>query len=121
MNRRAALLAAGAAGCSAILLGAFGAHALRELLEAHHARELWNTAVLYHLVHAPALLWLARGEEVAAAPLFCWGGGIILFSGSLYLLALTGIGWLGAITPVGGLLLLAGWFTVARTGTGATA
>jgi len=112
MTRRAALLVASVTGFLAIALGAFGAHALKVQLEAHHARDIWNTAVLYHLVHAPVLLWLARGTSVAAAPFLCFTGGILLFSGSLYALALTGIGMLGAITPMGGLLLMAGWVLI---------
>lgn len=112
MTRHAALLVASVTGFLAIGLGAFGAHALKVQLEAHHARDLWNTAVLYHLVHAPVLLWLARGTSVTASPFLCFTGGILLFSGSLYALALTGIGMLGAITPIGGLLLMAGWVLI---------
>ena len=116
MNRRAALLVAGATGFLGIALGAFGAHALKGLLEANHGRDLWNTAVLYHLVHAPVLLWLARGTVVAAAPFLCVTLGILLFSGSLYALALSKIAWIGAITPIGGLLLMAGWAIVGIRG-----
>lgn len=112
MTRRAALLTAAAAGFSAIAFGAFGAHALRVLLAANESREVWNTAVLYHLVHAPALLWAATAEPVLKGAVLCWGVGIVLFSGSLYALALTKITWLGAITPIGGLLLMAGWVLV---------
>jgi len=113
MNRRAALLVAGATGFLGIALGAFGAHALKGVLEANHGRDLWNTAVLYHLVHAPVLLWLVRGIFVAVAPFLCVTSGILLFSGSLYALAVTKITWLGAITPIGGLLLMAGWLLIA--------
>jgi len=70
MERRAALLVAGATGFLGIALGAFGAHALKGLLELHHAREIWNTAVLYHLVHAPVLLLLARLQTFCLASLF---------------------------------------------------
>lgn len=116
MNRRAALLVAGAAGFLGIALGAFGAHALKGVLEANHGRDLWNTAVLYHLVHAPALLWAATArpflESYFKGAVLCWGSGIMLFSGSLYVLALTKIPWIGAITPIGGLLLMAGWVLV---------
>jgi len=112
MNRRAALLVAGATGSLGIALGAFGAHALKGVLEANHARDLWNTAVLYHLVHAPALLWAATAESLLTGVILCWTAGIVLFSGSLYALAFTKISWLGAITPIGGLLLLAGWAIV---------
>ena len=112
MTRRAALLLASVTGVSAIALGAFGAHALKLQLEAHHTRDLWNTAVLYHLVHAPGLLWFARSASVAATPFLGFIGGVFLFSGSLYLLALTDLGMLGAITPIGGLLLMAGWILI---------
>ena len=116
MERRVALMVAGATGFLGIALGAFGAHALKGLLEVHHAREIWNTAVLYHLVHAPVLLWLARCQVVLQIPFSFFALGILLFSGSLYLLAITGITWLGAITPIGGLLLMAGWAFIAWSG-----
>lgn len=112
MNRRAALLIAAAAGFSAIALGAFGAHALKGVLEANQGRDLWNTAVLYHLVHSVALLWAATAEPILRGVILCWGSGILIFSGSLYALALTKIGVLGAITPIGGLLLMIGWVLV---------
>ena len=117
MTRRAAphrgvLITAAATGFTAIALGAFGAHALRGLLAANETREIWNTAVLYHLVHAPALLWAATMEPLLQGAILCWVLGILLFSGSLYALALTKISVLGAITPVGGLLLMAGWVIV---------
>ena len=113
MNRRVALLVAGLAGFLGIALGAFGVHVLKDLLQLHHSRGIWNTAVLYHLVHVPVLLWLVKGESVCAAPFLCFTGGILLFSGSLYALAVTEIHWIGAITPVGGLLLMAGWLLIA--------
>lgn len=109
MNRRAALIVAGATGFLGIALGAFGAHALKGVLEANHSRDLWNTAVLYHLVHSVALLWAATAEPFLQGTILCWVLGIVLFSGSLYALALTKISVLGAITPIGGLLLMAGW------------
>lgn len=112
MNRRAALIVAGVTGFLGIALGAFGAHALKGLLEANQSRDLWNTAVLYHLIHAPALLWAATAEGFLKGVIACWATGILLFSGSLYALALTKITWLGAITPIGGLLLMAGWAIV---------
>jgi len=112
MTRRAARITAAATGLLAIALGAFGAHALRGMLEPNQTREVWNTAVLYHLVHAPALLWAATAEPFLQGAILCWTAGIILFSGSLYALALTKISVLGAITPVGGLLLMAGWAIV---------
>ena len=115
MSRRTALMVAGATGFLGVALGAFGAHALKGVLEFHHSRDLWNTAVLYHLVHAPVLLWLGRASVVAWSPFLCMTLGILLFSGSLYALALTGVSIIGAITPVGGLLLMSGWLLIARS------
>jgi uncharacterized membrane protein YgdD (TMEM256/DUF423 family) len=112
MSRRAALFVAGLTGFLGITLGAFGAHALHGLLAANETRDLWNTAVLYHLVHAPAILWAATDEPFLHGAILCWFLGILLFSGSLYALALTKISVLGAITPIGGLLLMAGWAIV---------
>jgi len=96
-------------GFLAVALGAFGAHGLHGLLEKHNAVEIWKTASTYHLVHAAVLLFVANMKPV---PQVAWGlflAGIALFSGSLYLLAVTGIHWLGAVTPVGGIGLLGGW------------
>ena len=93
----------------AVALGAFGAHALKASLQASGMLDAWNKAVLYHLVHAVALLALAlHGTGNRAAYLFL-AAGILLFSGSLYTMALTNVRWLGAITPLGGLCFLAGW------------
>jgi len=101
----------GAALCFlAVALGAFGAHALKATLENHAMVDIWNKAVLYHFIHAIALfiLGVAGGGAVrGAGSLFI--AGILLFSGSLYLMALTNLRWLGAITPFGGLCFLAGW------------
>jgi uncharacterized membrane protein YgdD (TMEM256/DUF423 family) len=103
-------------GFLAVALGAFGAHGLRARLGG--AVEMWKTAALYHLLHAVALLAVALvGERVRAKAAVCWLfiAGIVLFSGSLYLLALTGYSWLGPITPLGGAALLAGWLVLAIT------
>ena len=99
----------GAAICFlAVALGAFGAHALRAILEAHQSRSSWNTAVLYQFLHGVALIVLSlHGLNRLVCYLFV--AGIIFFSGSLYALAATGASWLGPITPVGGLCFLAGW------------
>lgn len=99
-------------GATGIALGAFGAHALRARLEARQL-EVWGTAVDYHLLHAVALLALAlyasaTGRPVAA-PAALWTSGVALFSGSLYALALGAPRWLGPVTPLGGLCLVAGW------------
>jgi uncharacterized membrane protein YgdD (TMEM256/DUF423 family) len=93
----------------AVALGAFGAHALKGTLEAHAMTEVWNKAVLYHFIHALALLVLAALPVASRASSALFVAGIVLFSGSLYLLALTNVKWLGAITPLGGLCFLAGW------------
>jgi uncharacterized membrane protein YgdD (TMEM256/DUF423 family) len=109
-------------GLLGVALGAFGAHGLKARFEplADAAQRLrwWETAAHYHLLHALALglsaYVAARAPGRAAhAAGFCFALGIALFSGSLYALALTGTRALGAVTPVGGLLLLAGWLALA--------
>jgi uncharacterized membrane protein YgdD (TMEM256/DUF423 family) len=107
---------AGILGFLGVALGAFGAHALRDRLSPA-ALQIWNTAVLYHLLHAVALLALglygrATGTDLRA-PSILFTVGILVFSGSLYALALSGIKPLGAITPIGGVCLLVGWALVA--------
>ncbi len=93
----------------AVALGAFGAHSLRSTLESHGMLEVWNKAVFYHFVHAIALFALAFATTIPRGAWFLLLAGIILFSGSLYMMALTNVRWLGAITPLGGLCFLAGW------------
>ncbi len=93
-------------GFLAVALGAFGAHGLKDLLAHNATAAIWETAVLYHLTHSIAALWAADRHRLVA---WLWLGGITVFSGSLYILALSNIRWLGAITPIGGVLLLAGW------------
>lgn len=103
----------GAAGASAVLLGAFGAHALRGVLDAD-ARELWRTASQYHFWHA-----LALGITACAAPgrarrtaSIAFAVGIVLFCGSLYALALGAPRACGAITPFGGVAFIVGWIAL---------
>ncbi|MCC6214893.1 MAG: DUF423 domain-containing protein [Polyangiaceae bacterium] len=106
---------AGVLGFLGVALGAFGAHGLRgrvpEPMLAH-----WQTATLYLLVHAVALLAIgAYGRATAVAvgwPAALFLAGVVLFSGSLYVLVLTGVPRLGMVTPLGGLSLLAGWLAV---------
>lgn len=93
----------------AVALGAFGAHSLKNILAASGMIEVWNKAVLYHLVHAVALVALALHGAGDRGAHYLLLAGILFFSGSLYLLALTNVRWLGALTPVGGLCFLAGW------------
>jgi uncharacterized membrane protein YgdD (TMEM256/DUF423 family) len=110
-------------GFFAVALGAFGAHGLRDRLGGP-GLEIWRTAALYHLVHAVALLAVALAAgRLRAARLVSWlfTAGIVIFAGSLYLLALTGVRWLGAITPLGGAAFLAGWLILALTGVGPAA
>jgi uncharacterized membrane protein YgdD (TMEM256/DUF423 family) len=103
----------GVAGASAVLLGAFGAHALKGVLDAP-ARELWHTAVNYHVWHALALALVAglghgRSRRFAMA---AYAIGIVLFSGSLYALALGAPRWAGIVTPFGGLAFITGWIAL---------
>ena len=109
MNRIALLRIAAGFCFLAVALGAFGAHALKAALQASGMMDAWNKAVLYHLVHAVALVALALAGAGNRATYFLLAAGILLFSGSLYAMALSNIRWLGAITPLGGLCFLAGW------------
>jgi uncharacterized membrane protein YgdD (TMEM256/DUF423 family) len=93
----------------AVALGAFGAHALKETIQAHGMGDVWNKAVLYHFGHAIALFMLAFFGTSSRASWWLIFVGILLFSGSLYTMALSNLRWLGAITPLGGLCFLAGW------------
>ena len=114
---RAFLLLGAAYGFLAVALGAFGAHALRERLSPDMAA-IWRTAVEYHFWHALALVLVGVLSLVRPLPgLNVAGGafalGVLVFSGSLYALALTGVRALGAVTPIGGVLMLAGWAALA--------
>jgi uncharacterized membrane protein YgdD (TMEM256/DUF423 family) len=95
----------------AVALGAFGAHALKTTLQANAMLEVWNKAVLYHLVHSVALVALALHGTGNRAAYYLITAGILFFSGSLYFMALIPQlrDWLGAITPLGGLCFLGGW------------
>jgi uncharacterized membrane protein YgdD (TMEM256/DUF423 family) len=112
--------AAGFLGLSGVTLGAVGAHALKARLTAAGMYEAWTTAVQYHLVHAVAVLVIAligatNGNTSASRPRalktagWAWILGVVLFSGSLYAMALGGPRWLGPVTPLGGLAFLVGW------------
>ena len=96
----------------AVLFGAFGAHALRETLSAHDSIQIWETAVRYQMWHALALIMLSMIPGPQSIPKMagpCFLVGSLLFSGSLYGLALNGPKWLGPLTPLGGLFLIIGW------------
>jgi uncharacterized membrane protein YgdD (TMEM256/DUF423 family) len=117
MHHRTALAWAGALGAAGVTLGAFGAHALKGTLEAFGGRDLWETAAHYQLLHAAALLGFAGWMRPSARPaswreawaVRLWIAGTIVFSGSLYGLALGEPRWLGFATPFGGAALIAGW------------
>jgi uncharacterized membrane protein YgdD (TMEM256/DUF423 family) len=101
----------------AVALGAFAAHALKARLSAEMLT-IFETGVRYHTYHALALLavgWASSRWPASSAHLAGWAFliGILVFSGSLYLLSLTGMRWLGAITPIGGLAFLIGWLLLA--------
>jgi uncharacterized membrane protein YgdD (TMEM256/DUF423 family) len=106
-------LVVGLAGASAVALGAFGAHALRNVLDAAH-HELWHTAVEYHFWHALALAIAIACGQGRAARVAIWllVLGIVLFSGSLYGLALGAPRWLGIATPFGGVAFIVGWIAL---------
>src|SRR3989338_1021463 len=100
----------------AVCLGAFGSHMLKDKLVGHYA-EVYKTAVLYHFIHAMGLFVVAWLSVVAMSPKVTLAGqffvlGIVLFSGSLYVLSITQIKWVGAITPLGGLSFLMGWLLI---------
>ena len=103
----------------AVGLGAFGAHGLKARLNANHL-DIYKTAVLYHFLHALGLLIVSvlpksGSISVESANSVCWllAAGILIFSGSLYALAVTGVDLLGAITPFGGVAFIAGWLLLA--------
>src|SRR5476649_2157424 len=109
MSQTTAFRSAALFGFCAILLGAFGAHALKDLLLRNGTTAIWEKAVFYHLIHAVVLLMLAGWAPFRRRAWILFACGIVVFSGSLYVLAFTGIKWLGAITPLGGLCFLGGW------------
>jgi uncharacterized membrane protein YgdD (TMEM256/DUF423 family) len=103
----------------AVAFGAFGAHELRERVDAYRMG-VWEKAALYHFLHALGILVVsalpragALREDAAGTVCAVLLAGILFFSGSLYLLAVTGNRWLGAITPVGGIAFIAGWVLLA--------
>lgn len=118
MTARIAIVVASLLSAAAVAAGAFGAHALRSRVTAD-LLAVWQTAVLYHLVHALALfgvgLLLQARPELAGARIAAWlfVAGIALFCGSLYALTLTGTRGLGAVTPFGGAAMIAGWLVLA--------
>jgi uncharacterized membrane protein YgdD (TMEM256/DUF423 family) len=107
-------------GATGVGLGAFGAHGLATRLTALGHVATWETAARYHLLHAVVLLAVGLWQQQRpnrpdlSRAAWCFSLGILFFSGSLYVLSLTGARWLGPITPTGGVLLIAGWLLLAR-------
>ena len=106
---------AAVSGALAVVAGAFGAHALRSQVSPAMLAT-WNTAVQYHLLHSVVLLALGlfshTTQKGVDLPSWLFLLGILLFSGSLYGLVLTQQSWLGPVTPIGGILLIAGWLSL---------
>lgn len=108
-----------ALGLLGVVLGAFGAHGLKDILGEGKQLERWHTAVQYQLWHAPVLILLGimqerrNGGDLAG---WCLMLGSVVFSGTLYAMALGAPTWFGAITPIGGLLLILGWLRLMMLG-----
>jgi uncharacterized membrane protein YgdD (TMEM256/DUF423 family) len=109
-------------GFLSVALGAFGAHSLKNVLD-EYGKSIYEKAVLYQMFHSMALFAVGvlqhLFKEISFSPAgFGFFIGILLFSGSLYLLAITGLKWLGVLTPIGGLAFLFGWawllFTISK-------
>ena len=103
----------GIAGALGVTLGAFGAHGLKNVVSDPALLDTWETAARYHLLHALALGLVAAHPLPPRAAGYLFVAGILLFSGSLYTLVVTGQRWLGAITPLGGLCFIGGWLVLA--------
>jgi uncharacterized membrane protein YgdD (TMEM256/DUF423 family) len=106
-------------GALAVGIGAFGAHGLEPVLETYNRVETFETAVKYHFYHTLAILLVGmliafgKGKKLLRASTWSFLIGILIFSGSLYILSVTNITWLGAVTPIGGLAFIAGWILLA--------
>lgn len=98
----------------AVMIGAFGAHALHGILTEHGRVETFETATQYHLYHALAILIVGlllknNAHKLLKLVSILFFAGILIFSGSLYILSVSNLTWLGAITPLGGLAFITGW------------
>eukprot|EP00029_Vermamoeba_vermiformis_P005933 TRINITY_DN2199_c0_g1_i1.p1 TRINITY_DN2199_c0_g1~~TRINITY_DN2199_c0_g1_i1.p1 ORF type:complete len:117 (+),score=8.58 TRINITY_DN2199_c0_g1_i1:26-376(+) len=100
---------------TAVTLGAFGAHSLKGRRDVALIKN-WETAVLYHFIHSFGMLAVAMSPRTPKTAGYAFLGGTALFSGSLYAMTLTEQRWLGAITPVGGVMFIAGWIALGLTG-----
>lgn len=119
MDGRTIVAIGAALGGLAVAIGAFGAHGLRSMVTPD-ALVIFETGVRYHFYHAIALVLVGifaiatPGATGIAAAAWCFVAGIAIFSGSLYVMTLTGMRWLGAITPLGGVAFIVGWVLFAR-------
>jgi uncharacterized membrane protein YgdD (TMEM256/DUF423 family) len=115
MNAKQIIQTSAIFGAMAVGIGAFGAHGLKDILAENGRLDTFETAVNYHFYHALGLFLIGilalikpNWKQLSSAAILMIIG-ILIFSGSLYILALTGITWLGAITPLGGVAFIAGW------------
>ena len=113
MNSQTAFRISAVFGFVAVALGAFGAHGLQDLLIRNVRTATWDTAAHYHLTHSVVMLLIAALQPFRRIAWWLMLAGVLIFSGTLYALALTNLKWLGAITPLGGVSLLAGWLALA--------
>lgn len=117
-NVRRLVIVSAILGALGVAAGAFGAHGLADKVSPR-LLDVWNTAVRYQMWHVLAILSIVLGrprclaQSLASAACVAWLLGIIVFSGSLYALVLSGVGLLGAVTPLGGIALIAGWVLLA--------
>ena len=114
MNQKTTLIIGAIAGALAVSIGAFGAHGLKAILLENQRTETFELAVRYQFYHTFAILLTGLFMEFFDKKKLRWASlffvvGIVVFSGSLYTLSLTGIAWLGAITPIGGVAFIMGW------------
>ena len=116
MTSNTAFRISAAFGFFAVALGAFGAHWSKDVLIRNDTLAVWQTAVLYHLVHSAVMLLVASREPLRVWAWRFFAAGVVIFSGSLYALALSNVKILGAITPLGGVCLLAGWLALVLRG-----
>ncbi len=112
MDNRLERNVASLSGFLAVLFGALGSHALRAKLGELGTMQFWQTGALYHLVHSVVLLVLSGWRTAPRLAFYLIFFGMILFSGSLYLLALSNAKWLALITPLGGLGMIFGWLAL---------
>lgn len=108
---RLALRLGASLGLFGVILGALAAHGpVHDFLASQNHLDLWHTALFYQWFHALALLAIGQGRSARRGTVICWLVGVVLFSGSLYILALnSNQTWAGPLTPFGGLILIAGW------------